>query len=192
MPRLPLGEVPPRAAEGLAFNLLPPASWAQNNPPAPPGQPPFQGGLKNTLLRFRLPCRERCHQRRRRGLLLTCSTPPSPSGAAPLSGGPEKHASSLSPPLQGEVPPKAAEGEGSPGDFRSSARRHNLRTPTGDRRRVGRLCRSKAMDCLVEALTGKCQTGASYEKHSPSLPSPSFGEPSGSVSSTPVALSSAN
>ena len=33
----------------------------------------------------------------------------------------------------------SAEGEGSPGDFRSSARRHDLRTPTGGRRRVGRL-----------------------------------------------------
>ena len=49
---------------------------------------------------------------------------------------------------------RSAEGEGSPGNFRSSARRHDLRTPTGGRRRVGRLCRSKAMDCLVEALAG--------------------------------------
>ena len=50
------------------------------------------------------------------------------------------------PPLQGEVPNEVRR--------RGSARRHDLRTPTGGRRRVGRLCRSKAIDCLVEALTG--------------------------------------
>ena len=33
---------------------------------------------------------------------------------------------------------RSAEGEGSPGDFRSSARRHGLRTPTGGRRRQHR------------------------------------------------------
>ena len=85
----------------------------------------------------------------------------------------------------------SAEGEGSPGDFRSSARRHDLRTPTGGRRRVGRLCRSKAMDCLVEALTGNVRQARLMKNtpplrgafrlpfataHGPSVPAPS-GQP---------------
>ena len=83
---------------------------------------------------------------------------------------------------------------------RGSARRHDLRTPTGSRRRVGRLrakevrgtsaarpddrphasrsfgriaavgrlCRSKAMDCLVEALTGNVRQ-ARLMKNTPTL-----------------------
>ena len=85
----------------------------------------------------------------------------------------------------------SAEGEGSPGDFRSSARRHDLRTPTGGRRRVGRLCRSKAIDCLVEALTGNVRQARLMKNtpplrgafrlpfataHGPSVPAPS-GQP---------------
>ena len=94
---------------------------------------------------------------------------------------------------------------------RGSARRHDLRTPTGGRRRVGRLRAkevrgtsaarpddrphaSRSFGRIVAAgwsavpkqgnglpcggVGGECQTGASYEKHSPPLPLP-FGEPSG-------------
>ena len=89
-------------------------------------------------------------------MLFTLKNNPSVSplrgSPVPLPGEPNKLGTKTHlfflPPLKGEVPPRAAEGFGQTTGLTQADLSGGLRRP------VGRLCRSKAMDCLVEALAG--------------------------------------